>query len=309
MVEKDTGSLMTARKKILILGATGLLGSQVFRYLSQGPYDVKGASHQDLDITRGQQVSIWMERLHPDVVINCAALSNVDYCEKHPDEAFKVNAEGVKNICLPLIEDVRAKFIHVSTDYVFDGRKEIPYQESDPINPLSIYAKSKVEGEGLMQRLLGGEGIILRVQWLYGLHGSNFSSQLIQEIIGRNPGHYDLLQDRFGNPTDVFEISKVIEKLIQKDGVKGIYHYASGGTPNWVDFGKEIFKLAGRKDFQDHVTIVKEEELRRLAPRPRFTALSTEKIKKELGIEILPWQKQLASCVYETKEKNSKNFF
>src|SRR3989344_2964918 len=128
---------MSLPKKILVTGAQGLLGAEVTRLLSQdSSYIVKGTTHSELDLTRGKEVAMWIEKMHPDFVINCAALSNVDTCEEHPEETFKVNAEGVKNVCLPL-EEIGGKIIQFSTDYVFDGKKTTPYVEKDPVNPLN----------------------------------------------------------------------------------------------------------------------------------------------------------------------------
>ena len=274
------------------------MGAEVLSLLSQGGYSVKGALHAQLDITKGMEVSIWMERLHPDVVINCAALTDVDYCEKNPEEAFRVNAEGVKNICLPLLEDVRAKLIHVSTDYVFDGKKESPYVETDPVNPLSHYAESKLKGEEYVQKLLP-DAVILRVQWLYGKHGKGFASQMVRAVTQKAfSSPYALLKDRVGCPSAVHEIAKAIRAVMMGD-LKGLYHFSSQGACSWLEFGKAIFELNGVESSDRYIKAMLDRDLKRSAKRPLYTAFLTEKFEKATGYPTKSWKEQLAEVIQQ----------
>ncbi len=279
------------RKKILVLGSNGLLGAEVIRHFSKGAYDVKGASHSELDITKGQEVAIWIERLHPDFVINCAALSNVDYCEEHPEEAYRVNAEGVKNICV-ILEETGGKLVHISTDYVFDGEKETPYEETDPVNPRSVYAESKLKGEEVVKRFLP-ESLIVRVQWLYGKDGKNFSSRVIREIAESSyTSPYLLIEDRVGSPTEVSQVAKGLEALIQNN-CSGLFHFSSSGHCSWLEFGYAIFDICNDLNAPKMIQAVREKDIQRPARRPRFSAFSCHKLKKESGYLPSHWKEML----------------
>lgn len=286
------------RKKIIVLGSGGLLGAEVVRHFSKGPYAVKGISRSELDITKGQEVAIWMERLHPDIVINCAALSNVDYCEEHPEEAFRVNAEGVRNICL-ILEEIGGKLIHISTDYVFDGEKGDPYEETDGVNPLSVYAESKFKGEEYVKRFLP-ESLIVRVQWLYGKQGKNFASEIIREAsrAGIHRPVYKLIEDRVGSPTNVRDVAEGLEALIDHD-CSGLYHLSSSGYCSWLEFGKTIFDVLGDPKASERIQAVKEADIQRPARRPKFSAFSCQKLTAETGYKPLHWKEMLEASLRE----------
>ncbi len=297
MVEK------TSKLKILVLGASGLLGSEVVRHLNhtvnQTDNIVKGVNHRELDITHGKDVAIYIERFQPDVVINCAALSNVDYCEEHPQEAMRVNAEAIRNICFPL-EEIGGKLVHISTDYVFDGKKEDPYEESDPVNPLNHYAESKLKGEEYASQLLPNS-LIIRVQWLYGAHGTNFSSQMIREITtGQVRTSYSLLEDRIGCPTSIHDLVPGIECLM-KSSLSGIYHISCAGYCSWVQFGETIGALNGDSPPYPYIRSVRGDDLKRPAKRPRSTVISCQKLNDDLGFTLPKWQKSLEDVIRRIK--------
>lgn len=304
MVEKNK------RLKILVIGAAGLLGSELMRLLTRvfSPYDVKGTTHTELDITKGKEVAICLERLHPNIIINCAALSNVDDCEKWPEDAFRVNAEGIKNICLPLVEDVKARLIHISTDYVFDGRKKTPYVEMDTVNPLSVYGESKLKGETYVEKLLP-DAVILRVQWLYGSHGKSFASRMVQAVTrGDFRQRYCLIEDRVGNPTSVTELAKAIEALIVKQNInERLYHLSAEGSSSWVEFGKTIFKINGINDAEPYIQMVKEKNMNRLAKRPPYSVFSSVRFEQEIGFKMPPWQEQLKEVIGRLYEERNKS--
>lgn len=291
------------RKKIIVLGSGGLLGAEVVRHFSKGAYAVKGVTHSELDITKGQEVAIWMERLQPDIVINCVALSNVDYCEEHPREAFRVNAEGVKNICL-ILEETGGKMVHISTDYVFDGEKGVPYEENDPVNPLSVYAGSKLKGEEVVKRFLP-KSLIVRVQWLYGKQGKNFASEIIRQVAASQNSvipakagihRYKLIEDRVGSPTNVRDVAEGLDALIEHD-CSGLYHLSSSGYCSWLEFGKAIFEIFDNPKAKDLIQAVKEVDVKRPARRPRFSAFSCQKLTADTGYQPLPWKEMLRTSL------------
>ncbi|HBQ22050.1 MAG: dTDP-4-dehydrorhamnose reductase [Deltaproteobacteria bacterium GWA2_38_16] len=290
MVEKSK------QQKILVIGSTGLLGSEIVQVLSKvSSYEVKGASHAELDITNGMEVAIWLERLHPDIVINCAALSNVDYCEEHPEEAFKVNSEGVRNICLPL-EENGGKLIHFSTDYVFDGEKGKPYVETDPVNPLNYYAQSKLKSEEYVKKHLPNS-IIARVQWLYGEHGKNFASSVIQDITFKNNKKlYRFIKDRVGSPTRVTEIALAMRALIDQNK-SGTYHVAASGECSWDQFAQTVCELNGITDTSSIVQVMMEQESGRSAKRPAYSVLSSRLLESEIDIKMPLWKKTVEDTI------------
>ncbi|MBI4041263.1 MAG: dTDP-4-dehydrorhamnose reductase [Deltaproteobacteria bacterium] len=293
MVEKNS------LPKILILGGKGLLGSEMARVLTANGYAVKTASHAELDITKGMEVAVWIERLQPEIVINCAALSDVDFCEKNPDLAFKVNAEGVKNICLPL-QEIGGRLIHISSDYVFDGKKKSPYVETDLVSPVNIYGKSKLKGEEYVQKILP-QSFIVRVQWLYGAHGKNFASQLVRTITtGEVMGPYSLILDRVGTPTPVGVIANVVPRMMTlREG--GLFHLSARGGCSWVEFGKAVFEINSRKDFDRWVRAVTEIQNLRLAQRPPYSVLSSDFFERTFQYEFSHWTEALSNVIHYFK--------
>lgn len=297
---------MSSPKKILVTGAHGLLGSEVVRLLSQNPsYSVKGTTHSELDLTSGKEVAMWIEKMHPDFVINCAALSNVDYCEEHPEETFKVNAEGVKNLCLPL-EETGGKLIQISTDYVFDGKKGSPYVETDTVNPLDYYAESKLKAEEYVRKLLS-ESLIIRVQWLYGENGKNFASTMIRDVTYRNFSKpYCLIEDRIGTPNDVRDIALGIKILLEK-GTKGLFHLSCEGQCSWVEFGQTLFQMNNVKNFSQHICAIKEVESQRLAKRPPYSKLSSIRLQSELDFKMPFWEESLQKTILNLQKNQKQN--
>ncbi|MBI2646770.1 MAG: dTDP-4-dehydrorhamnose reductase [Deltaproteobacteria bacterium] len=292
---------MVRPKKVLVTGAQGLLGAEVTRLLSQdSSYIVKGTTHSELDLTSGKEVAMWIEKMHPDFVINCAALSNVDTCEEHPEETLKVNVEGVKNLCLPL-EETGGKLIQISTDYVFDGKKTTPYIETDCVNPLNIYAESKIKSEECAKRFLP-ESLIVRVQWLYGEYGKNFASQMIYDITYKNIStQYRLIEDRVGTPNDVKNVAQGIKVLLEKD-IKGIVHLSCEGECSWVEFGKTIFAMNHIENFSQYIRVLKEVEAQRVAKRPPYSKLSSVRLQSELDFKMPFWEESLQRTILNLKK-------
>ncbi len=299
-------SQMASPKKILVVGAQGLLGTAVIRLLSQNPsYRVKGTTHSELDLTSGKEVAMWIEKMHPDFVINCAALSNVDYCEGHREETFKVNAEGVKNLCLPL-EEIGGKLIQISTDYVFDGKKATPYVETDPVNPLNVYAESKLKAEEYVKKLLP-QSLIVRVQWLYGEHGKNFSSTMIRNVTHKNFSmQYHLIEDRIGAPNNVRDVAYGIKVLLEKNA-KGLFHLSCEGECSWAEFGRILFKMNEIENFSQYVHVFKEVEAKRPAKRPPYSKLSSTRLQAELDFKMPFWEESLQKTILNLQKNKKQN--
>lgn len=209
--------------KIIVIGARGQLGKEITRQF-QAKYELVLPDRLSLDITDYPSVEALIRCRPPDVVINAAAYTNVEKAEEEEDLAFRVNAVGVQNLAI-VCNKVGAKFVHISTDYVFDGRKNAPYEEFDSTNPLSVYGKSKLWGEKLVEAV-GGDSFILRTSWLYG-DGQNFVRTMLRLADERDK--LTVVADQYGTPTYTKDLVWVIEKLMQTD-FYGVYHASNNGS-------------------------------------------------------------------------------
>ncbi len=255
-----------AERKILIIGANGMLGSDLNLVLS--PKWAFG--HSDLDITNRQEVMGKISALKPDVIINCAAFTNVDGAEDDPEGAFLVNGEAVSYL-VEAAKNVDAVLVHFSTDYVFDGKKDGEYEEDDFTGPINVYGKSKLRGE----QYLSGKYYLIRTSWLYGKNGHNFVDTML-ELAGK----YDeirVVNDQIGKPTWTLDLAEATAKLLSDMPPYGAYHLANEGALSWHDFTREIFQIAG---LDVKVTPVATGEFPRPAKRPMNSALKNTKRPK-----------------------------
>ncbi len=240
----------------------------------------------DLDIREEQSTIAKIESIYPEIVINVAAFTDVDECESNEEKVFSINAEGMRHVALGALR-CHAKVVYLSTDYVFDGRKKEPYLESDPPNPLNVYGRSKWKGEQYVQELVENS-LIIRTQWLYGRYGNNFVTSILRQV--REKRVLSIVNDQIGSPTYTKDLSKAISALIQRD-VKGIFHVANSDLCTWYTFGQAILKLTGIVGVK--IIPISSKELGRPAPRPSYSALSTQKLKRETGMMLRPWSEAL----------------
>jgi dTDP-4-dehydrorhamnose reductase len=220
--------------------------------------------------------------LAPRIVINAAAYTDVDGCEQHTERAFAVNAEGVRHVALGAVK-CGAKVVYLSTDYIFDGKKGIPYVENDPPNPLSVYGRSKLRGEAYVQELTK-DGLIVRTQWLYGKHGKNFVNAILRQA--REKGVLSVVHDQVGSPTYTVDLSRGISQLVERDA-RGVFHVTNSGPCSWYDYARMILELSGIKGVEVHP--ISSEALGRPAQRPSYSVLDTGKFKRETGAALRPW--------------------
>jgi dTDP-4-dehydrorhamnose reductase len=267
--------------KIMIIASNGQLGVDATAYFSQNN-DVVACKDVDLDITDEKKVLSVVEETKPDVIINTAAITNVDGCETGEELAFKVNAAGA-GIVAKAAEKCGAVLVHISTDYVFDGESKIPYKESDNTCPTSVYGKSKLAGEKWVKEN-GSRFFILRTAWLYGPNGNNFVKTMLR--LGEEKGEVNVVTDQFGNPTSTFELIRIIDKLIQTDKY-GIYHATCEGVCSWNEFARAIFREAGMAVKVGDVT---SEQFVRPAKRPAYSNLSKDKLFDITGCRPADWQ-------------------
>lgn len=275
-------------EKILITGGTGLLGNKMVNYRSED-YSIIGTYHKikpdfinniKFDMLNKKQLQI-VEKIKPDIIIHTAGLTDVDYCEDHKKQAWKINVEGTKNI-LHLSKKIGSKIVFISTDYIFDG-KNGPYKEDDKTNPINWYGKTKLEGEHLFESS-DIEYIITRTTVLYGWnkYKFNFVTWIINEL--KNRKKINVVTDQYGTPTLADNMVEIIFQLISHDK-QGIYNVVGYDLINRYQFALEIVKIFGLN--KDLIMPVITNELNQKAPRPKNGGLKTDKIENELNIKPL----------------------
>ncbi|MDD2643231.1 MAG: dTDP-4-dehydrorhamnose reductase [Methanobacteriaceae archaeon] len=257
--------------RILITGASGMLGHDLQRTLKN--HELILYNSKNLDITNKNLVSEKINEMKPDILINSAAYTNVDDCETNYEEAHKVNALGPKNLAT-VCKDLKIPLVHISTDYVFDGKKTEPLKENDNLGPQTAYGKTKLEGEQFIQKILD-EYFIIRTAWLYGCDGNNFVKTMLN--LSKSHNEINVVNDQIGSPTFTYDLAKGISEIIKTDKY-GVYHLTNSGSCSWYEFSKEIFKLA---NINVKVTPVTTEEFPRPAPRPKYSVLSNDKWIKQ----------------------------
>lgn len=272
--------------KFLITGATGQLGREWIHFLQEKKLDFEAFSSNQLDITDSRTVNQKIDEVQPDVVINCAAYTNVDGAETESEKAFLVNETGLKHL-VTACEETGAKLVHFSTDYVFSGseddQKKYPkgYPETAKTNPINIYGKSKKAGEEVLQNA-NCDWMLIRVSWLCGRFGNNFAKTMLR--LGKERDDLSVVDDQIGCPSFAFDVVEKTVRLLE-DEENGIFHISSEGMISWADFAEEIFKVAGLEVNLKRIT---SEEYPFTASRPMFTLLSKNKIRK-LGFQLLEW--------------------
>lgn len=289
--------------KILITGSKGQLGNELQDIIKTGKAEIGEVSDviknaevvavdvEDLDITKLEQVKSVLKEEKPDVVINCAAATNVDGCEKNQELAFKINAIGPRNLAM-VCEEIGAKLVQVSTDYVFSGVGEKPLAEFEMPAPYSIYGKTKLAGENFVKEL-SSKYYIVRTAWLYGRVGKNFVYTMAN--LGKTKEALTVVDDQRGNPTNANDLAYHILKLIQTEEY-GIYHCTGNGECSWYDFASLIMELAGRNCKVNPCT---SEEYAKMNPasakRPEYSSLDNMMLRCTVGDEMRDWKDALKS--------------
>lgn len=281
-------------KKILVTGCNGQLGRAIRKEYAASDVEfintdvVEGEGVVSLDITDVDAVLKLVRAEKPDVIINCAAHTNVDKCEEQWDLAYKINAIGPRNLSIAATE-ADAKMIHVSTDYVFEGNGTRPYTEFDAPNPVSAYGKTKLEGENFVKEF-AKKHFILRTAWLYG-DGKNFVKTML--ALAENHDELNVVCDQVGTPTSAVELAKMIHYLEGTENY-GTFHATCEGDTNWADFAEAIFKRAGKNVKVNHVTSKQYKEMNPAsANRPTYSILEDYMIKLTSDFVMADWQDAL----------------
>jgi dTDP-4-dehydrorhamnose reductase len=270
--------------KALIIGGKGLLGTNIASVLDK-TFDLTICDIDTWDITDKASGESHIEEYRPDVLINLAAMTDVDGCEEKRELAQRVNAYGA-GIVADICKEHNVRFVHLSTDYVFDGKKTVPYKENDLPNPISAYGTTKLMGERAVLEK-NPSSLIIRAQWLYGKGGENFITKVV--TIAKQSGTLRVVNDQRGSPTYARDLAEPLIALIEK-GKTGIYHLANSGSCTWFEFAGEIFRLL---EIDTAITPISSDELERKAKRPSYSVFDMWKFQKDTGLKMRPWQEAL----------------
>lgn len=293
---KDNEPNFYTKKRYLVTGVSGQLGYDVVRELNKrGIYDILTLTSSDLDITDRRLVKKVIDEYAPEVIFHCAAYTNVDKAEEDKETCFKVNVEGTKNI-VDAARDVDAKLIYISTDYVFDGRKDGLYETTDEVNPKNVYGTSKVVSEKIA--LNYEKSFIVRTSWVFGINGKNFVKTMLK--LAENNSELNVVCDQIGSPTYTVDLAKLLVDMSQTDRY-GIYHANNGGYVSWAEFADYIFKSNNLNVKVNYVTT--EEYGVSKAYRPKNSCLSKQSLFDN-GFKLLPdWHNAIDR--YNLELKNS----
>ncbi len=283
--------------KVLLIGAKGQVGQELQLTLPQLG-EVISISREELDLTNSEKIGQLIREIHPDYLVNAAAYTAVDKAETEPELAYAINATAPK-IMAESAEKIQAKFLHISTDYVFDGRKNTPYLETDLTNPLGVYGQSKLRGEEEI-KTVNSQAIILRTAWVYGSYGkSNFVKTMLR--LGKEREELKVVVDQVGSPTWAKDIAAAITQLlINADNPAGIYNFSNSGVASWFDLTKAIFeeaKISGIPLKIQRVIPITTAEYPTPAVRPAYSVLSGQKISQQLGYIPPYWRDSLKAML------------
>ena len=279
-------------KKILVTGANGQLGQCLQKISSQfEEFEFIFTDSETLDITNKEEVNDFFWQNAPDFCINAAAYTAVDLAETDVEKAFLVNADGTENLAEACAEN-NAQFIHVSTDYVFDGENNLAYTEEDFTNPLGVYGASKLAGDELALEV-NPCSVILRTSWVYSEFGKNFVKTMLNLFATKE--ELSIVADQFGQPTNANDLAEAIMKIIKSEKITpGIFNFSNLGRISWFDFAEKIAELS---DAKIKLNAIETSQYPTPAKRPKNSVLDLDKISKTYAIQLKPWEESLEDCV------------
>jgi len=291
--------------RALIIGKNGQLGSSIYKIIANSKQvdEFVFAGREELDLSKEDSIQNYFNNNSFDIIVNCAAYTSVDKAEKEIDLADQINHLAVKQLA-EIANKQKAKLIHISTDYVFDGESNQPYVETDTANPINIYGKTKLAGEQAIQRIMHTNAIIIRTSWVYSDYGNNFVATMLR--LGKERDKLSVVNDQVGSPTYAFDLANVILDIILNNDSKEtsyttqIYHYSNEGVISWYDFTKEIFNLANTDCIVRPITT---DEYPTLARRPKNTVMDKKKIMTKFNLTAIGWKQSLNICIALLEEK------
>jgi dTDP-4-dehydrorhamnose reductase len=298
--------------RILVTGKNGQLGRSVHKLVNtdtkidnnQSSNDFIFAGREDLDLSSENSISHYFDNNDKfDIIINCAAYTQVDKAEQEIELSNQINHLAVKQLA-SIASKQQAKLMHISTDYVFDGESNKPYIETDDTNPINVYGRTKLAGEKALQAVMPTNAIIIRTSWVYSEFGNNFVKTMLR--LGKERDGLNIVSDQIGTPTYATDLANAILEIIknkefrEEDQATQIYHYSNEGEISWYDFAKEIFKLA---KIDCKVNPIATEQYPTPAQRPKNTIMDKDKLTHMFAIKIVAWDASLNECLSNNKEK------
>ena len=291
---------------ILVTGSNGQIGTEL-QYLAKHfpDFTFTFVDVVDLDITDANVVYDFVNSGDYNYIINCAAYTAVDKAEEDEKLAYEVNAMGAKNIAqAAVIRNIQV--IHISTDYVYHNGLDRPLLESDPTNPQSVYASTKLQGDQMVQMMLPSS-MIIRTSWVYSSFGHNFVKTMLR--LGKERDSLGIVADQIGTPTYAYDLAKAMLEIISKmengdlvsGKMQGVFHYSNEGETHWADFAKKIFEM---ENIDCKVNEIETKDYPLPAARPPYSLLDKSKIKETFDLEIPNWEDSLATCLELLREKN-----
>ena len=298
--------------RILVTGKNGQLGRSIQKTVNadtkignnQSTNDFIFVGREELDLSSESSISHYFgnnDKL--DLIINCAAYTQVDKAEQEAELANQINHLAVKQLA-NIASNQRAKLLHISTDYVFDGESGKPYTETDTPNPINVYGRTKLAGEKALQALMPMNALIIRTSWVYSEYGNNFVSTMLR--LGRERDELSVVNDQMGSPTNAADLADAILEIIRHKKFRDvaqttqIYNYSNEGKISWHEFAKEIFKLA---EIDCKVSPITTQQYPTPAKRPRNTFMNRDKIVKVFNIKISNWKSSLNTCMTILKQQ------
>ena len=299
MFNLGTETLVSANINVLVTGSNGQLGSEIKELASKYSYNFFFTDRNNIDITSKDSIKEFCKTNNINVIINCAAYTAVDKAQSDEINADLINRKAVKKLAL-VSQELNIKLIHISTDYVFDGKNFKPYCEEFQTNPQSIYGKTKLDGENEMRDINPKNSIIIRTSWIYSYYGNNFVKTMLR--LGKEKEELGVIFDQIGTPTYAKDLAKIILDIVpQIDNQKvEIYNYSNEGVLSLYDFAKEIMKMA---KLNCKINPIETYQYPTPAKRPHFSLLNKNKIKSTFNIEIPYWKDGLDDCLRRLGER------
>ncbi len=282
--------------KILVTGGGGQLASELVHFPINAPLSVRAFSRIDLDIVDRHSVENVLQQQRPDWVVNTAAYTAVDAAEADESQAFAVNCQGVENLAI-VCRELNIPLLHISTDYVFDGQQQQPYDENQVTDPLNVYGKSKLAGEKVLVDIWD-KHIILRTAWVYGNYGHNFMKTMCR--LAKEKNELSIVADQYGSPTATYDIAQAIFTIVQLPEITwGTYHFVNQGSTSWFDFAKAIIELDSQQQHYPMPLLkaITTDEYPTAAKRPKYSLLDCTKVQKTFNIHSRPWQQALQTTM------------
>ena len=281
-------------KKILVTGANGQLGMEMRILGAVAPNEYIFTDIDELDITDSDAVAAFVEQNGIQIIVNCAAYTNVDRAEEDEPTAERINAEAVRNLA-EAVKRVDGTLFHISTDYVFGGEGNTPRTEEMPLDPLGAYGRTKLHGEQAIAEV-GCKAIIIRTAWLYSEFGKNFLLTMLR--LTKEKPAINVVFDQVGTPTYAGDLALTIFSIIEGDmyaGNEGVYHFSNEGVCSWYDFAQEIATAMGHRECK--ISPCHSDEFPSKVKRPAYSVLDKSKIKRTFGVEIPHWRESMYYCL------------